>query len=152
MKKFLILAIMVLTLLVPTSVMAANPVPMTTTTVAQVASITVDVPNLNFVNTVNGGSVVIGTYSAVLPIIITNSGNIPITVTAVVGGADASFFNNSLQLDSGGGYFGVGSWSYTTPIAPIGTLHINSRILPTQVITGAAATLTFVATPSVPTP
>lgn len=146
MKKFLILAIMVLTLLVPVSVMAANPVPMTTTTTAQVLSITTDATTLNF-QRVGGGSVVVGTYSAVIPIMITNSGNMPMTVTALVGGADAAFYNASLQLDSGGGYFGVGVWSHTTPIA-VGAppLLVNARILPTTVITGAAGTLTFVAT------
>ena len=150
MKKFLLVLLMALVVMIPTTgVFAANPVPMTATTIAQVVSIGVDVTGLHFVNG-TGGPVVVGTDSAVIPVIITNTGNVPITVSVAVGGADATFYNSYLRLSSGGEYSTVVVWTYATAI-PVGdSITIYTKIHPLAVITGAAATLTFIGTSTVP--
>jgi len=151
MKKFLLVLTMMLVAMIPTTgVFAANPVPMTATTAAQIVLIDVGTASLHFVSATNGGPVVVGTDSAALSFNITNTGNVPITISVAVGGADATFFNNCLFLSSGGAYSSVVGWTYTTAIPVDGSVTIYAKIHPLSVITGAAATLTFIGTSTVP--
>ena len=150
MKKFLLVLAITLVMMIPaTGALAANPVPMTASTVAQIVSIGVDATNLHFV-TGTGGPVVVGTDSAVLSFNITNTGNVPITVSVAVGGADAAFYNSCLFLSSGGAYSSVTGWTYLIPIEAGSSVVIYAKIHPLAIITGAAATLTFIGTSTVP--
>jgi hypothetical protein len=108
-KKITIMAIMVLTLLVPTAVMAdtSTPVGLETTVVTQTISFSVDPSSLGF------GSVIAGQAST-QSFVITNTGNVPIKITA------------SLPVDPGGFYTafmtlsvdGI-TWTYVSGFAPI---------------------------------
>ena len=150
MKRFLLVLMMALIMMIPTSsVFAANPVPMTTTTEAQRVSIDVGTASLHFVSG-TGGSVVVGTDSAVQSFNITNTGNVPITVSVIVGGSDAAFYNACLFLSSGGAYSTVVGWTDMVAIPVDGSVTIYAKIHPLTVIVGAVATLTFVGTSTIP--
>jgi len=143
MKKYLILAIMVLTLLVPTAVMAADVVVLDTTVVAQVVSFEITPSYVNF------GAVIVGVYSEVRTFTVHNSGNVNITIAASTA---SDFYYNRMEISVDGvSYMPVSSFS-AFPIAVEGTPTIYVRVKPMSGDTIGLnnGSLTFIATPVTP--
>jgi len=125
MKKYLILAIMVLTLLVPTAVLAADPpITATSTPVAQSLIITLST------NTLNYGNVVVDRDSVVIPFDLRNDGNVPFTVSIYPSGG--FYANNMLfSLTGGVGSFGLNPTGFTTTTIAVGnTMTIYTMVHP----------------------
>ena len=112
---------MVLTLLVPTAVMAVD-VPLQTNVDEQVISFTVVPGSLGF------GTVVVGASSVVVPFTITNTGNVKIVVTATISGDTSGFYSAYLTLD------GHPVTAFTTvTLTPVtgNTQSVNAQVHPT---------------------
>lgn len=155
-EKFLVLAIMVVTLLIPTAVMGAGDtesVGLVTSSEEPTVVLSVSTASLNFTRDGSDTApVVIGIDSGVEDIIVTNtvSSNVPMTLTIEITGADASFYQDSLWLSiNGADWFPATGWSYTNQLAIGDSLPIRAKIHTHTVITGAVASLTFIATPVV---
>ena len=147
MKKFLILLIMGFTLLIPTAVMAANPLPMTTNAIAQSLIVTTDATALNFTGSGANGAVVVGTDSNTITLNITNGGNVRMDVTAVVSGADSTFYGSSLMIEQNGGWVYASGWSYPS-LAKGASITVNLKVHPTTANPNYVGNLNFVGTTS----
>ena len=145
MKKFLIFAIVVLTLMIPTSVLAdTGSVTMETVVAAQTISFSLDPSALGF------GTVVVGTDSQVVNFTVHNTGNVPIKVASAVTGS--GLYASCLKLQQGAwDWATVVGW--TSPTIPAGgTLIISAKIVhPSAEFVGTkAGTLTFTSAADLP--
>ena len=141
MKKFLIISILIMIMMIPMAV-SADTVSATldTSVAAQVISFTMTPTALGF------GTVIVGMDSQVTSFTIANTGNIPIKVSAVITGSP--LYTSCLQFQqNGGGYATAVGWS--SPAIPAGgSFVISAKIVkPTAEFVGKiAGTLTFTST------
>lgn len=141
MKKFLIASLLIMTVMIPMAVFAdTGSATLETVVAAQTISFTMTPTALGF------GTVVVGTDSQVTNFTITNTGNVPLKVSAVVTGS--GLYASCLKLQQG-------TWDYTTVVGWIspsipagGSLIISAKIVkPTAEFIGTkAGTLTFTST------
>jgi hypothetical protein len=149
-KKITILAIMVLTLLVPTAVMAESASTSLSTDVVATVGLSVTPTDFFF------GVVTVGTDSGVTTFTVTNTGTVPITVTASIPTDPTGFYTNCLLLAPSGGIYSKVSafnyWDYSSVAIPIGgSITIYAKVHPDSmgyVATGILGSLLFTATPA----
>lgn len=144
MRKFLIWSILVMTMMIPMTVSAdTGSATLETVVAAQTISFGV-APTLGF------GTVVVGTDSQVATFTISNTGNVPLTVTAGVTGS--ALYTNFMQLQQGTwDYAAVNGW--TSPVIAVGgSLIIHAKIVkPSAEYIGAkSGTLTFTSIAVIP--
>lgn len=159
MKKFLILAIMVLTLLVPTAVMGApfeGSGTIVTTTVVVPQTVVFSILNASesdYLTTLDFGTVIAGRDSAVQEFSIRNDGTGSITVKI---NTAHLFYQQRMKVSFGVGeyipYSVMGYWASPTingslTIPPGGTQKVYAKVTPASADTGTQpGVLTFVAT------
>jgi hypothetical protein len=140
MKKFLILAIMVLTLFVPTVAMAdtTDSVNLSSEVLPQV-SIAVDQTTLDF------GVLTVGVSSAARTITLRNMGTSTIKVTTVT---SAGFYNNCLYIDGkhAGAGWAIPADGWTVNLVSGQVWDVSAVVIATSSYSGVlTGTVTFVA-------
>jgi hypothetical protein len=149
MRKFLILAIMVLSLLVPTAVMAEDVTVSTQVLAPTVVFSIVDVTEGTYISAINFGDVIAGRDSDSQTFKIRNdgTGSIKVKITTA-----HTFYQSSMSLSTGAGWETYGS-GWTTPaidgtltVPPGAALTLSAKVHPTNTDVGTQpGVLTFIA-------
>ena len=140
MKKFLIMLLLIMTIMIPMTVSAdTGKADMEASVIAQVVSFSMNPTALGF------GTVIVGTSSSEVNFKIINTGNVPLKVTADVTGP---LYVKCLELQ------GEQAQGWSSPVISVGgELSISAKIVkPTAEYLGSkiAGTLTFVSEAVIP--